>query len=146
LRQDLFVSAFAVLAGGIMLWVARDAAFIAMGTAGPAYLPRIVGVLLVALGLLLALGAVRRRAERTESVVILSWRPALVVTAALLAFAFCIERWGFLVAGSAAAAVAAWAERRSGVWGVLVLTAVLVAGCLVLFKVALKTSMKVLPW
>src|SRR5512143_4110602 len=69
----------------------------ALGTAarmGPGYFPRILGILLVTLGAVLA-----GRATRLHGVPMprLKWRPTLVVLGSVVLFGFIVEQAGLLV-------------------------------------------------
>ena len=70
----------------------------ALGTAarmGPGYFPRILGLLLIALGLALALRALRLDGSPIPRFV---WRPLLVVLGSVLAFGLMVNHAGVVVA------------------------------------------------
>lgn len=75
---------------------------------GPGYFPRIVGVLLTALGLIVAIAALRADKEGFDA-----WRlrPIVLVTAAIVAFGFCLERYGLVAASMVLVVVACFADR-----------------------------------
>jgi hypothetical protein len=75
---------------------------------GPGYFPRIVGVLLTAFGLIVAIAALRADNEGLDA-----WRlrPIVLVTAAIVAFGFCLERYGLVIASMVLVVVACFADR-----------------------------------
>lgn len=75
---------------------------------GPGYFPRIVGVLLTAFGFIVAIVALRADSERLDA-----WhlRPIVLVTAAIVAFGFCLERYGLVIASMVLVLVACFADR-----------------------------------
>lgn len=69
----------------------------ALGTAarmGPGYFPRILGILLIALGALLALRALRLQGEPVPA---FKWRPTLVVLGSVVVFGTVVEQVGLAV-------------------------------------------------
>ena len=69
----------------------------ALGTAarmGPGYFPRILGILLIALGALLALRALRLQGEPVPA---FKWRPTLVVLGSVVVFGTVVEQLGLAV-------------------------------------------------
>src|SRR2546425_5531377 len=66
----------------------------ALGTAarmGPGYFPRILGILLVTLGALLALRALRLQGSPVPP---LKWRPTLIVLGSVVLFGYIVEQMG----------------------------------------------------
>ncbi len=108
----------------------------ALGTAarmGPGYFPRILGILLVGLGALLALRSMRGPAAAMPR---FKWRPTAVVLASVVGFGLIVEHAGLLVStillivgASAASHEFRWKEAlASGVFFALLAIAVFVLG------------------
>ena len=108
----------------------------ALGTAarmGPGYFPRILGILLVTLGSLLALRALRLQGPPLPH---LKWRPTLIVLGSVVVFGYIVEQAGLListvvliVAASAASPEFRWKESLvSGIFFALLAIAVFVLG------------------
>jgi hypothetical protein len=108
----------------------------ALGTAarmGPGYFPRILGVLLIVLGALLALRSVRGPAAAMPR---LKWRPTAIVLGSVVGFGLIIEKTGLFVStvlliffASTASHEFRWKEAlASGVFFALLAIAVFVLG------------------
>jgi hypothetical protein len=114
-----------------------------LGTAarmGPGYFPRILGILLVVLGALLALRATRLQGTRVAP---FKWRPTLTVLGSVVLFGYIVETAGLLVstvvlivAASAASHEFRWKEAlASGVFFALLAIAVFVFGLKLLLPI-----------
>lgn len=69
-----------------------------LGTAarmGPGYFPRILGILLIGLGALIALRGLRRPGAQLHGV---KWRPTLIVLGSVVGFGLVVEHTGLLLA------------------------------------------------
>jgi hypothetical protein len=108
----------------------------ALGTAarmGPGYFPRILGILLVVLGAMLALRAVRLQGVAVPR---FHWRPLLIVLGSVVLFGLIVERAGLFVSTVVLIFVASTASREfrwkealaSGVFFALLAIAVFVLG------------------
>jgi putative tricarboxylic transport membrane protein len=114
--------------GLVGLWAGRSLEIGDAAEMGPGYVPRLLCLGLLALGLVIALSGMRRPGARPGGV---AWRPLLVVTLAVLAFAATLERLGLVVAVIAAVVIASAAtpgarHRETAI------AAVVLAGALVL--------------
>lgn len=134
-----------------LLFAAFGAAFVffasgmRLGTAhrmGPAYFPTILGALLIALGLAIAVRGARARADR---VAIGALRPVAVVLAAVLAFALAVQPLGVLVATVALVIVSRLGAAPGRALEVLALAAALAVLAALLFVRALGLPLKILP-
>jgi len=107
-----------------------------LGTAarmGPGYFPRILGMLLIALGAVLMLRALRLRGTPVPA---FKWRPTLIVLGSVVLFGLVVEQLGLLVStvglifgASAASHEFRWKEATlSGVFFALLAIAVFVLG------------------
>ena len=110
-RADLWAG-LACLAFGIgFVWIGTDYPLGTGGRIGPGYAPRLLGLLLIGIGLLLALRTpwTRDRIDTTFRP-----RPALLVLASVLAFAL-VFRWAGLVPAILASVfIANWAAPENG--------------------------------
>jgi hypothetical protein len=108
----------------------------ALGTAarmGPGYFPRILGILLVGLGAMLALRAVRLQGAAVPR---FHWRPLLIVLGSVVLFGLIVERAGLFLStvvliflASTASRGFRWKEAlASGVFFALLAVAVFVLG------------------
>jgi hypothetical protein len=117
----------------------------ALGTAarmGPGYFPRILGILLIALGLALALRALRLSGPPVPA---FKWRPLLVVLISVAAFGLIVNYAGvvvstifLIVAASAASHEFRWRES-------LIAGAALAALAVGVFVIGLKLQLPIWP-
>ncbi len=123
----LLLVAFGVL--GLIL-----GASLAMGTArrmGPGFFPRILSWSLIAIGgAIAAQGAVASDGETATRV---TWRPLVLITIAVVAFQFLIDRVGLIAATVAVVGLGAVAGRDARPTEVGALAAIMAAGVAVLF-------------
>jgi hypothetical protein len=116
-----------------------------MGTAarmGPGYLPRLLSWTLVALGAAVMLRGVLGAAERVERG---RWRPLVLITLAIVAFALLIDPLGLLAAGAALILVGATAAPRFDWRETLAATALLLALSAAIFVWGLQLPITLLP-
>ncbi len=138
-------AAAALIAGGfgcVILILSLDYAAMNMQTVGPAYMPRIVG------GLLLLLAAVlgaRAWAGGGAPMTRFAWRPVLVVAAAIVGFGLLIDRFGLVIAGLAVVIVGGYAMHRTDHRALIMLALAVTAGAVGLFGGLLGLSLKVWP-
>jgi putative tricarboxylic transport membrane protein len=140
--QDL-IAGLALLALGLLV-LQLNAPF-AVGTLramGPGYLPRVLALLLLGIGLAILIGAFLGARERLED-----WRPrgAIVLTLATLAFALLLERAGLVVATIACVAIAALAGRDARPLETALFAAAAALFAVLVFVKGLGQVMPVLP-
>ncbi len=109
------------------LWAGRSLEIGDAAEMGPGHVPRLLCLSLLVLGGVIALSGLRRPGVRPAGV---AWRPLLVVTLAVLAFAAALERLGLVVAVIAAVVIASaatpGARRRETAIAALVLAVAVV--------------------
>ncbi|WP_207472008.1 tripartite tricarboxylate transporter TctB family protein [Paracoccus fontiphilus] len=94
-RPDLLSAGLFIGLGALGLWMGRGLPFGTLAQMGPGFLPRVVCVLLIAVGLAVGLPALRRPAQAIEAVRL---RPLLVITVAIVGFAYAATHLGFVLA------------------------------------------------
>jgi len=117
-----------------------------LGTAarmGPGYFPRILGILLIVLGGILALRALRIRGSRIAA---MRWRPTLIVLGSVVMFGAIVRPVGVALSTvilivTASAASHEFRPREALVAGVLL--AVMAVG---VFVVGLQLQLPIWPW
>lgn len=142
IKADAAAGILAILFGASVLIIGWN---YPMGTAtnmGPGYMPRVLGALTVALGVLLAL---RRTSERigTDDIDI---RSILGVLAGVLIFAGLIDTAGLPLAIFASVLVSSIARPGAEVKTTLLLALVIAAVCTGLFVSILGLPMRLSPW
>ena len=118
----------------------------ALGTAarmGPGYFPRILGILLIALGAVLALRALRLQGNPVPR---WKWRPTLVVLGSVVLFGLIVTRLG-LVASTIVLIVLSSAASHEFRPKEAVISSILLAALAVgVFVIGLKLQLPVWPW
>jgi hypothetical protein len=129
--------------GFAVLWIASD---YRMGTAfrmGPGYFPVILSILLIVLGIITAVIALRSGEEAASPK--LAWRPLFIVSIAVVLFGLFINNTGLIVM-TFILVVVSRLSRPGYPWvETVVLSAVLSVVCAVLFYFGLKVQMPLLP-
>lgn len=92
---DLLTAGMFIGLGALGLYLARGLDGGTLAQMGPGFLPRVVCVLLILVGLAVGLPAMRRPAEPIEAIRI---RPLAVITLAIIGFAFAANLLGFVLA------------------------------------------------
>ena len=141
LSKDVLAGVLFVTFGAAGLWIGSE---YAIGTAfrmGPGYFPRVLCGMLVLLGLFIAIKGLVRGGEQPGG---LCWRPLILVTLAVLAFAGLISTAGLLPAAAAVVFIGATGgpEFRKG--EALLLAVLLSAAAIALFKFGLSMTMPIL--
>jgi hypothetical protein len=114
-----------------------------IGTAarmGPGFFPMVLGYLLAALGLVIALLGLRRAVHVLQPPPLL-WRPLFSVFASILVFSLTVERLGLVPATLALTAVAALSERPLRVRRTLILAVGLALMSWLIFTLALRMTL-----
>jgi len=142
INQD-FVSGLMFAGWGIAgLWIARD---YPMGSAlrmGPGYVPRMLCWGLIALG---AIIAIKGAMVAGEKITRWHWRPLVVVSIAVLAFAFLLEPGGIVAATFAIVVIGAFGGPEFRLVESLILATGLAIGATFIFIYGLKLPMPIWP-
>ena len=111
---DLLTAGMFIGLGALGLYMARGLDGGTLAQMGPGFLPRVVCILLILVGLAVGLPAMRRPAEPIEAI---RTRPLAVITIAIIGFAFAANLLGFVLAslwlvivGSLAAPGGKWSQ------------------------------------
>ncbi len=137
---------FAIIARGV-----PGLAFLpgyAMGTParmGPGFFPFYLGVMLTALGFLIASTGIRRHANDPGVVERFHWKPILFVLASIVLFGILLKAIGMLLAGIMLVVGASLGSQGFRLKTVLILAVVLVAFCALVFVVGLKLPIPLCP-
>jgi len=94
-RADLWSGLLFGGLGALALWAGADYPLGVPSRIGPGYLPRLLGILLLALGVLLVVRS-RWTTEAIDTTV--AWRPTVLVLGAVVAFALVFEASGLVPA------------------------------------------------
>ena len=141
-HKDLAAGLLFMTFGALGLWIGRTYEFGSASRMGPGYFPATLSVLLLVVGLITAARALR------SSAVAIHWgspRPIFCVLTGVLAFALLIEPVGFAVASFVLIALVYAGGWRFRIVEFIVMYAVLLASCYLLFVRLLGMPFKLLP-
>ncbi len=93
--KDFYAGLFFLFIGAVTVLEARSYSVGTVRSMGPGYFPAILGYLLLAIG---GVTALRGFWQKGEGIKILSLRPLLMVSGAVLAFAFLLKPAGLILA------------------------------------------------
>lgn len=151
--RDFWAGMALVAVGGVALIGGADLPFMTRQGVGAGLMPRIVGGLIVALGLLQAGLALRAPGGPVGA---WAWREIAIVLGAVVLFGFTIRGGtlgpievpplGLVVAGPLAAFVSGLADRESKPRELIVFSVAISAVCVVAFRFALGIPVPVAPW
>lgn len=139
-KADTWSGIAAIVIGLAMLYIGADYSLGRGGRIGPGYAPRLLAIALCGLGVLLVLRAGRSHDPVDAHI---DWRPLLLVTASILAFAAVLDHAGLMVAIVAAVAVAGPAAMGNTILSMAVSGVMLAVFSWALFVKALKISIPV---
>lgn len=142
--QDFWAGLLFLAFGVAALILGRDYTVGTAARMGPGYFPLMLGVILSALGLIIA---VRAMAVRVGGGAIgrIAFKPLLLILLSVAAFGLLLERAGFLIAAFACMMIAAKAGDEFKLHEALIVAIVMTALCWLIFVFGLKLTMPVLP-
>ncbi len=141
-NQDTLSGALCVAVAAVGLVAGHS---LDMGTAaemGPGYVPRLLCLGLLGMGLLIALIGLRSPGARPTPV---AWRPLLVITGAVLVFAASLERLGLALAVILAVVIASLATPGARAREIVTAALVLAIAVVLIFVTGLGLPVPVLP-
>lgn len=121
-----------------------------MGTAarmGPGYFPRILGVMMALLGVLIAGVGLKNQAKwaATEGIG-WTWKPLVLVTLAVVLFGFALPRLGMIAAIVILIALSGVAAHDRNSRQLAMISVIMCLFCAAVFIYGLKLQMKLFPW
>jgi uncharacterized integral membrane protein len=111
---------------------------------GPGYFPTVLGIILIILGVVIALGALSPKAAE-HRVQKFSWPTILLVLGSVVLFGLLLNRAGLVISLAAVVIVSSYASHEFGWKATLVNTVVLIALCLAVFVYALSLQFPLWP-
>ncbi|MDP2330031.1 MAG: tripartite tricarboxylate transporter TctB family protein [Reyranella sp.] len=137
-----FVSGLMFIAFGLVaLYFGQN---LALGTTvrmGPGYVPRMLALIMMGLGLLICVIALAAGSEPIEKP---KWKPITLVTIGVICFALLFERAGLLPALIVLIAIASFAGSEFKLTEVIANMVVLAIACTLVFKVGLGMNITIL--
>lgn len=139
-KTDMWAGVATIVFAASALYISADYGLGRAGRIGAGYVPLVVGVLLLGLGLLLVARSGRSR-EIVDTEI--AWRPLLLVVGGIVTFALLLDRVGLMVAIIATVIVAGPAAYGNTVLSLIVSGVILSAFSWTLFVYFLKISIPV---
>jgi hypothetical protein len=139
-KADLWAGMATIAFALAALYLSADYGLGRAGRIGAGYVPLVVGLLLLGLGLLLVIRSGRSRDPVDTDI---AWRPLLLVTAGIVTFALLLDRVGLMAAIIATVVVAGPAALGNTLVSMLVSGLILSAFSWALFVYFLKISIPV---
>lgn len=142
-RPDLLTAAIFIVVGALGLWAGRSLDFGSLAAMGAGFIPRVICWLLIGIGVWVGILGLRRAYAPIEPVKL---RPILVITAAIIGFAYVAAWLGFIAAALVLIVLGSLAEREvRPLETVLLAVDLSIFGALV-FVVGLGVQIKLLPF
>lgn len=131
-QEDFWAGLMFVCFGGLAIYLSQD---YPMGTAsrmGPGYFPTYLGVIMLVLGLIVALLALRTSSETTK-LSGFAWKPAILLSIGFIVFGWGVDHIGFIPSLFLMTIVTAAAGQTFKIVEVLLLSVALIAGAVGVF-------------
>lgn len=128
--RDFFTGLFFIVVGTGVFVIARDYGLGTTAHLGPGAFPMFLAGLMVALGVAIAVTALKDKAKGTFH---LFWRPLVVITAAVVLFGFALDPLGLFLAVALMSLVSRVARPGQSIVESIVLALLLAAGASFLF-------------
>ena len=121
-----------------------------MGSAarmGPGYFPRILGFIMAGLGVIIAGIGLKNQAQFAAAEGIgWTWKPVIILTAAVVLFGFTLPTLGMIIAISLLTFISGIAAHDKNYRELAVVTVIMCIFCAGVFIWGLKLQMKLFPW
>jgi len=141
--KDFWAGVLFIAFGLAAVIIARDYALGTAGRMGPGYFPRGLGIIMIALGLILSLRAVRMTGPRIQFG---SFKPLLIVLGSVIVFAMAAPRLGLIVATILLIVISSTASHEFRLKEALISSVALAAFTLAAFVYGLKLQLPTWPW
>lgn len=139
--RDVWAGVIYIALGGVMFWVALGYRLGTAGRMGPGYFPRVLALILVAIGVV---ALVRGLVVRGEKISGIAWGPLVLILSSCALFGVLLERAGLVVALAALVFVSASASREFRFdWKLSLGLVALIAFCVLAFVKGLGVPMPI---
>ena len=141
--KDFWAGVLFIAFGLAAVIIARDYAMGSAGRMGPGYFPRGLGILLIVLGLILSLRAVRVDGPKIE---FRSFKPLAIVLGTVVVFAMAAPKLGLIVATILLVVLSSTASHEFRLKEAIIASLALSAFTLAAFVYGLKLQLPTWPW
>jgi putative tricarboxylic transport membrane protein len=140
---DMMAGIFLVAFGLFCLWASSNLNLGRGANLGPGSFPRGLSLMIMAVGAIIIVQALTVVGPKLEA---WSIRGPIFVLGAVVLFAIAVRPLGLVIAGPLCLFFAAFASREIRWVENIIFATLMTAGCILLFKVALKLPIPVAPW
>ena len=143
-QEDFWAGMMFAGFGALAIWLATD---YPMGTAsrmGPGYFPTWLGGMMLVLGGIVALMALKDGEEK--KVTPFAWKPMIMLSVGFLAFGWGVDHIGFIPALFLLSVITAAAGQKFNIVEVLIMTVVLIAGAVGIFIYGIELPFPLFWW
>jgi hypothetical protein len=141
--KDFWAGVLFIAFGLAAVIIARDYAMGTAGRMGPGYFPRGLGVLMIALGLILSLRALKLRGTPLQFG---SFKPLLIVLGSVVVFAMAAPKLGLIVATILLIVLSSMASHEFRLKEAVISSLALAVFTLAAFVYGLKLQLPTWPW
>ncbi|MEK6594276.1 MAG: tripartite tricarboxylate transporter TctB family protein, partial [Pseudomonadota bacterium] len=143
-NQENFWSGLMFIGFGILaIAISRDYPLGSAMRMGPGYFPTYLGAIMALLGVIIVLGAFKTEGEKIKP---FAWRGMILLTLAFSIFGWAIDHIGFVPALFAMIVCSALAGKEFKLLEVLIMSVVLILGCIALFIYGLELPFPLFWW
>jgi hypothetical protein len=143
-QKDFWAGVMFVGFGALFAGFGARSAFGTAARMGPGYFPTVLGLILVGIGLVVAIGGVSAKA-RTEKIDRFAWPTLLLVLGPIMLFGLLLKTLGLVPSLFMLVAISSYASHEFTWKAALGNAAVLIALCLLVFVYALKLQFSLWP-
>lgn len=153
-QKDFVSGLMFMTVGGAFAWGATNYEIGSAARMGPGYFPFLLGLILLGLGTLVTLNAIRKGMPGGDKIGAIAWRPLVFILGANLVFgallagvpALGLPAFGLIVAIYAQVILAGYARKGAKIKESLILATVLAVGSYIAFVKMLNLQFPVWPW
>ena len=143
-QKDFWSAVMFVIFGALFMLWSTDYQFGTAQRMGPGYFPTVLGALLIVLGVMVGLPAVKPHAEET-TVEPIGWRGLIIILGAVVLYGVLLPRLGFVIAMAVLVILSAMASREFTWKAAILSTLVLGAFSYLVFVKGLELQFPVWP-
>ncbi len=141
--RDLAAGAFLLAIAAAIVWFGRDLPMGVGTRLGPGYVPRVLGILIGLLGIIIFVRALARHGERISPS---NLKGVALILGAILLFTLLLPRLGLAVASVVLLFISSIAAPDFRIWQSVLFTICLTAASAMLFVWGLGMNVRIMPW
>ncbi|MET8523956.1 tripartite tricarboxylate transporter TctB family protein [Nocardioides sp. NPDC004968] len=143
--RDFWSGILFIVTGAVFAWSSTIYPFGTSAQPGPGYFPFGLGLLLALIGVVVTIGSWKIKTEDGEPIGRWSWRPLLLISAAVAVFGIILQPFGMILSLPMLVVATSWASDEFRWKEALGSAAILTFGCWAVFSWALKLQLPLWP-